>query len=410
MKKLLSIFLALALAATFLSVGASAFRVVGLADQFDSGFTFYFDQAGEDIADYPEFADYLDDIGFNDLLAGVEDYLAQLIAAYYEKFLERYDFLTPEQVEDFDAGWDVDIDDFFSYLVGGDGQTYLDWLAQAIVTAFLAGQDFDELPSFEDTVASDDFFMVLLDAINQIAMEIAWEAGPLDVGWLEPADLEGFEYVPTVYFTLTFDANGGTGTMAPAVYEAGATVTLPACTFTAPAGQRFRFWGDAGDAAAGITAVTMDDSKTVYAIWEDIDTPPTTYTFTYNFNYDGAPPPVAAVVVAGATIDVGKSLPGRAGGWLFKGWYEDAACSQGKYVNAQAVTVNADTVVYAKWVKINQFQFFFVRLMSEGLRTTALGNYLTRTLGWVLEYLLFGWLWGPALAGWAAGVPLNWYK
>ena len=40
---------------------------------------------------------------------------------------------------------------------------------------------------------------------------------------------------PTTY-TVSFDANGGTGTMAD-VTGVTSSYTLPACTFTAPAGQ-----------------------------------------------------------------------------------------------------------------------------------------------------------------------------
>ena len=73
----------------------------------------------------------------------------------------------------------------------------------------------------------------------------------------------------TVY-TVSFNANGGTGTMTAATVESGAEYTLPACTFTAPAGQQFKAWSvDGNEKAAGAT-ITVNANTTVTAVWEDI--------------------------------------------------------------------------------------------------------------------------------------------
>lgn len=45
-----------------------------------------------------------------------------------------------------------------------------------------------------------------------------------------------------ILYTVRFDANGGSGTMASIVVDASETFTLPACTFTAPAGKQFCGW------------------------------------------------------------------------------------------------------------------------------------------------------------------------
>jgi hypothetical protein len=48
---------------------------------------------------------------------------------------------------------------------------------------------------------------------------------------------------PTKPWTITFDANGGTGAMDPVTVpkaEGGTTYTLPACGFTAPEGKTFQ--------------------------------------------------------------------------------------------------------------------------------------------------------------------------
>ncbi|MBR1692901.1 MAG: chitobiase/beta-hexosaminidase C-terminal domain-containing protein, partial [Lachnospiraceae bacterium] len=73
-------------------------------------------------------------------------------------------------------------------------------------------------------------------------------------------------------FTITFDANGGSGSMKALTVKKGERVTLPANGFTAPSGKAFREWaiGSAGGTAvkAGDT-YTFTENTTLYAVWED---------------------------------------------------------------------------------------------------------------------------------------------
>ena len=48
--------------------------------------------------------------------------------------------------------------------------------------------------------------------------------------------------VPAKYITISFDPNGGTGTMQPMRVKAGVGYTLPECTFTPPEGKEFAGW------------------------------------------------------------------------------------------------------------------------------------------------------------------------
>ena len=74
---------------------------------------------------------------------------------------------------------------------------------------------------------------------------------------------------PTTY-TVSFDANGGTGTMADVTGVSG-EYTLPANGFTAPAGKQFKGWATSADGTA-IPGTTIDVTAdtTLYAIWENI--------------------------------------------------------------------------------------------------------------------------------------------
>lgn len=78
----------------------------------------------------------------------------------------------------------------------------------------------------------------------------------------------------TVY-TVSFDANGGTGTMGSVeVADDGKTsILLPAIQFTAPTGKWFKEWAEGsvdGPLWAQNVSYTVKSDTTFYAIWEDI--------------------------------------------------------------------------------------------------------------------------------------------
>ena len=79
---------------------------------------------------------------------------------------------------------------------------------------------------------------------------------------------------PTTY-TVSFDANGGTGTMADVTGVSG-EYTLPANGFTAPDGKHFKCWSVDGSEKAAGDKITVTANTTVTAVWEDI--PVVTYT------------------------------------------------------------------------------------------------------------------------------------
>ncbi|MBQ9280178.1 MAG: InlB B-repeat-containing protein, partial [Clostridia bacterium] len=90
-----------------------------------------------------------------------------------------------------------------------------------------------------------------------------------------------WEDIPVVTYTVTFDANGGTGTMAD-VTEVSGTYTLPSNGFTAPEGKQFKCWSvDGEEKAEGAEIIVTADTE-VQAVWEDI--PVVTYTVTFDAN------------------------------------------------------------------------------------------------------------------------------
>jgi uncharacterized repeat protein (TIGR02543 family) len=75
-------------------------------------------------------------------------------------------------------------------------------------------------------------------------------------------------YIKTTY-TVTFNANGGTGTMT-AVSVVSGSYTLPENGFKAPAGNDFKGWATSADGEV-ISGTTIDVTAniTLYAIWEE---------------------------------------------------------------------------------------------------------------------------------------------
>ena len=89
--------------------------------------------------------------------------------------------------------------------------------------------------------------------------------------------------VPPKYITISFDPNGGTGTMKPMRVKAGVGYTLPECTFTPPEGKEFAGWlavnGNVYPAGHDVYS-TYDQS--LKATWKDEEVTEVTITFDPN--------------------------------------------------------------------------------------------------------------------------------
>ena len=116
----------------------------------------------------------------------------------------------------------------------------------------------------------------------------------------------------TPAYTVSFDANGGSSTMAddPGVYG---SYTLPENGFTPPAGKQFKGWAESANGAViSGTSITVTADTTLYAIWEntkdlsriDITTPPTKTTYTVGESFDTAGMVVTATYSDGSTAAV----------------------------------------------------------------------------------------------------------
>ena len=89
---------------------------------------------------------------------------------------------------------------------------------------------------------------------------------------------------PVTTYTVKFNANGGTGTMADVTGVPAGAYTLPANGFTAPADKQFKGWStDASGAVIEGTTYNVTGDVTLYAIWED---KPHTHTYSTTWSTD----------------------------------------------------------------------------------------------------------------------------
>ena len=142
---------------------------------------------------------------------------------------------------------------------------------------------------------------------------------------------------PTVY-TVSFNANGGSGTMTPVTVNIGDKLTLPECGFAPQEGKEFDRW-DAGNPGEQVEIVS---DCTITAFWRD---KAATYTVTFDVNGHGTAP-TAQTVNSGETAT--EPAAPTESGWTFGGWYTEAACATAFDFSTP---ITADITLYAKWTE-----------------------------------------------------------
>lgn len=157
--------------------------------------------------------------------------------------------------------------------------------------------------------------------------------------WIPIGDSYEGEPTPS---TVTFNANGGTGTMNSIT---GFTVTIPTNSFT-KANHEFIGWNTKADGSGtSYTAgqsVALSGNITLYAIW--------IRQYTVGFNANGGTGTVASIVTTGTTV----TLPANAftrSKHRFDRWNTKADGSGTSYTAGQTITLSADITLYAIWVQ-----------------------------------------------------------
>ena len=165
---------------------------------------------------------------------------------------------------------------------------------------------------------------------------------------------EGDSEPPAVtQFTVSFDANGGTGEMSPVTVNTEDEYTAPECAFTAPEGQEFDCWTNADGTEtypAGTSLGLLAGDTTLYAKWKDVEPAPVTQ-FTVSFEANGG---TGEMSPADVDADAEYTVPGSAftapAGKVFDSWNTAADGTGTKYMPQDAPTIHENMTLFAQWV------------------------------------------------------------
>ena len=151
---------------------------------------------------------------------------------------------------------------------------------------------------------------------------------------------------------ITFNPNGGTGTMAPQTIQQLVNTPLSANTFTR-SGYVFKGWG-LSSASVGVyytdqQQVCLGDDITLYAVWQQVVF---NYTVSYNPTISGNPPG-SQTVTSGSSVSL-STMPAitTGSGYRFVGWSTSGNSAIGTttlYRPGQSFTPTADITFYAIW-------------------------------------------------------------
>ena len=206
------------------------------------------------------------------------------------------------------------------------------------------------LQLYEGVDANND----LIDAWNP-GVEKIWhirDEGGTSVDFVVTVSSSGFiasdavDCSTVVTYTVTFDANGGTGTMA--AQTAALPITISQNTFTR-SGFNFSGWNTSSDGSG--TSYTDEGSYnttadvTLYAQW-------TAQSYTITFDANGGTGTMAAQTST-LPIAISQNTFTR-NGYNFSGWNTSSDGSGTSYTDQDTYNITTDVTLYAQWSIVDQ--------------------------------------------------------
>ena len=185
-------------------------------------------------------------------------------------------------------------------------------------------------------------------------------------------------------YTVSYNANGGTGAPSAQTKWKGQTLTLSSATPTRT-GYSFQGWAlskaeaDAGNwyYKAGYDC-GRDENLTLYAVWKA-----NTYTVKYNAN-GGTGAPGNQTKTYGVSLKLSTVVPTKKD-YKFLGWATSATASTAQYASGANYTTNSAVTLYAVWaldyVKPIISNFTVGRCNSDGTLNDE-GTYATVGFKW----------------------------
>lgn len=163
-------------------------------------------------------------------------------------------------------------------------------------------------------------------------------------------------------YTVSYNANGGTGAPLAQIKTENATLYLSS---TVPSRSHYSFLGWATSASSQTVgyspgdAYTVNSSITLYAVWQYA---PEAYTISYNAN-GGTGSPAAQTKTEGVALTLSNTRPTRAK-HTFLGWSASSSAAVASYSPGGSYTENASATLYAVWEKDN-YEFSISNLTVE---------------------------------------------
>jgi len=154
-------------------------------------------------------------------------------------------------------------------------------------------------------------------------------------------------------YTVSYNANGGSGAPASQSKYYGKTLTLSK-TKPTRTGYTFKGWATSASgsvAYASGASYTANANVTLYAVWQAV-----TYTVKYNAN-GGTGAPSNQTKTHGVTLTLSSTKPTRASmiedgvttTYTFKGWATSSTATTVSYTAGAKYTANASVTLYAVW-------------------------------------------------------------
>ncbi|WP_284651798.1 InlB B-repeat-containing protein [Flavobacterium terrisoli] len=194
------------------------------------------------------------------------------------------------------------------------------------------------------------------------------------------------EIVPKLpSYTVTYDANGGTGSQTDpsSPYVSGSTVTVLGLGSITRTGFTFTGWNTAangsGTSYAPNVTFTISGNTTLFAQWIV-----TTYTVTYDNNTGtGSQSDPNSPYVTGSTVTVLGAGSMAKTGYTFAGWNTVANGSGTSYAPNDTFTILANTTLFAQW-NINSYSLTYDSNGGTGTQTDPNSPYNYNTSATVL--------------------------
>ena len=176
-------------------------------------------------------------------------------------------------------------------------------------------------------------------------------------------------------FTITYNANGGSGAPSSQTKYYGKTLTLRS-TKPTKSGYTFMGWGTStSDTSVNYNAsgsYTANASDTLYAIWRK------SITLSYNANGGSGAPSSQSATVYNATTSkaftISSTKPTKTG-YTFLGWSTSSTATSASYSSGGSITLSSSDTLYAVWsenkLTVNYYSNYATYATYQGATKTV---------------------------------------